>query len=367
MSAYIAKGRTVAKIKVRINGKWKAKTTGTRDPNVVKRMQHMIDQLHDPAAEAESILAKLAGEWTMLELYRRWQDCGGRLMTLRNALADELLVEFHARFRQAVVARTKQRDADTAKHYQVTLNRLEDGGIRRLSDLTVAKISAWLDAQPGKASTRRKAAMAVSAFCTWLVRAGALQSNPVRDVPKPKAGPARVSFIDEATMIRLADAQPSPFREFSALIHGTGLDVGAAVALTRDQVDLTTWGITQVRPKSGRRHTVLVAEWARPYVQRLLDGKLGRAPLREIGVDRWTLSDAHREACKAIGLENYWLRDARHSWAVRFAKHGGSAAQGAEQLGHSDGGVLFLRVYGAHAQTLEERAQVERRVREARG
>lgn len=365
MVPFIPKGRTIAKVAVPLSPtQWVMRSTGTRDRRTVEKMQHMVRDLGRRGARAWDVLAKVGSkEWSLMDLFERYTAHRGDLDALRAELATVVLRDRVPAFLAHVGSR---RAADTVQHYRVYLAALLDAGFVTATDLTVPRLSRWLDALPGSSGTRRKYAAGVSVFCAWLVREGALATNPMRDVPKPKPGKARVSFLDERTMQQLVDAMPFPAREVSALIHGTGLDVSVALALTVDAVDVTTWGITSARTKTGRRHTLLVAEWARPYVRRLMTGKLGRARLVE-GMDRWRLRDAHATACRALGITGYWLRDARHSWAVRFARAGGTPAQGAEQLGHTDGGVLFLRVYGAYVPTLAERQAVETRASRGTG
>lgn len=362
MNAYIPEGRTVAKIAVPIAPKrWVMRSTGTRDPATVKRMQAMVDELGRFGARAWDLLAHVGRrEWSLMELYERYQRHRGDLAAVRAELHDVALADHVDAFLQHV---TGQRAADTAHHYAVYVATLETVGLTRASQLTVGALSRWLDTLPAalKPSTRRKYAAGVSAFCAWLVRAGHLSANPMRDVPKPAVGPGRVRFLDEADMVRLVDAMRSPYRELSALIHGTSLDVSAAVALEVGAIDLATWGIPHVRPKTQTPHTLLVAEWARPYARELVRGKLPRATVGA-GVSRWALSDEHRRACQALAIANYWLRDARHSWAVRAARAGMTPAQAAEQMGHRDGGVLFLKLYARYVPSLAERQLVEDRI-----
>jgi integrase len=387
MSAYLPPNRTVPKISVPVSDRvWKMRSTGTRDPLTIKRMHLMIDELGRFGAGAWDLLGKLAqakspqhpDAWTLMDLYERWVRHGGKIEAMRAELSaaeaaeererlDPLLDTLFDEFCDWIVD-VKKRSQDTADAYARHLATLEVAGILRPSDLTVAHLGDWLDSlaaidEKGESlatGTRRKYAMGVSAFCSWLVRKKhLLTANPMRDVEKPAAGEGRMQWISEAQMIKLADAQPSPYRELSAFIHGTGLDVSVACDLiTAGDIDPETWSFASVRPKSKHRHTVVIAEWARPYVKRLLRGKLPLALLGE-GVHRWGLSDSHRETCKKLKLTNYWLRDARHSWAVRFDDLGGSPADGAEQLGQQDNGVLFQRLYSKRSRSIAERQRIE--------
>lgn len=380
MTAYIPAGRSVPKIAVQIAPQvWRYRSTGTRDKHTVKRMQLMVHELHTFRADAWSpegawaLLGKLAQQkgahhpdaWSLADLYARYQQHRGDVGALSLDLGDELLADLFAAFETHVAAK---RSPDTAAHYRVYLDTLAGAEITRLSHLTAPALERWVDGlaevdDDGWAratGTRRKYAAGVSAFCSWLVRHGKRPTNAMRDVPKPARGASRLQWLAEPQMRALADAQASPFRELSAFIHGTGLDVTVACErIEAGQIDQVSWSCTSVRPKTGRRHTVVIAEWARPYVRRLLRGKLPRAVLGE-GVTRWALSDSHRAACAALAIEHYWLRDARHSWAVRFDAMGGTPAQGAEQLGHADGGVLFTSLYAQRAQSIKERVELER-------
>jgi integrase len=375
VTAYVPAGRTVAKVAVPIepdseeqrqkNGKrWEMRSTSTRDPQTVKRMQAMVAELGRFGVRAWDLLGLVTRrEWTLMQLFVRYERHRGDVLAIRADLDDVDLAPLMPEFLEHV--RGRDRSADTIAHYTVYLTKLGEAGIRRRSQLTVPTLSRWVDTLEGTASTRRKYAAGVSAFCSWLVRRGLLASNPMRDVLKPPAGPGRVRFLEEADMLRLVEAQPAPYRELSALIHGTALDVSAALHLPVASIDLAAWGITQMRPKSKTPHTLHIADWSRPFVRELVRGKLPRALVGD-RVSRFTLSDVHRATCAALGIEDYWLRDARHSWSVRFLKMGGSAAQGAAQLGHRDGGVQFLRTYARYVVDVAEREAVEARAREAR-
>lgn len=360
MTAYLpGVGRRVYKVRLEVApGVWVARSTGTRDPRQAARIHQMCRDLGSRGARAWDLLSRVhATDWSLADLYEKYRMHRGELDAIRGEMDDVMLSALHEPFLRYVA-----RDAspDTAQHYKVYLDNLERHGITRRSDLTVPRLSEWMDRMHGSAATRRKYAAGVSSFCAWLVRRAVLTANPMRDVKKPALSSARVSFVETADAIRIADAQPGKFRLLSALLAGTGLDLSVALGLRRDQVDLETWGIVSRRTKTGRSHVVLVAQWARPYVRELCEGVFPATPLFE-GITRFQARKVHHEACKSLGLHGYWMRDARHTWAVRFARAGGTPAQAAEQLGHADGGVLFLKVYGRYVPTLAERAAVEAR------
>ena len=70
-------------------------------------------------------------------------------------------------------------------------------------------------------------------------------------------------------------------------------------------------------------------------------------------------SDAHRVACKLAEIEDYQLRDQRHSYAVRATRGGTPAELIARQLGHANA-VLVLKVYGRFMPSQQERDKCER-------
>jgi integrase len=64
-------------------------------------------------------------------------------------------------------------------------------------------------------------------------------------------------------------------------------------------------------------------------------GFLPNAPLFP-GINRWTTSDTHRSVCSQLEIEDYRLRDSRHTYAVRAIRSGASFEAVAQQLGHAD-------------------------------
>lgn len=66
-----------------------------------------------------------------------------------------------------------------------------------------------------------------------------------------------------------------------------------------------------------------------------------------------TLSDKHRAACVVAGIEDYQLRDSRHTYAVRAIRAGAPFEVVARQLGHADT-TMVVRVYGRFAPTAQE-------------
>src|SRR5688572_14248909 len=108
----------------------------------------------------------------------------------------------------------------------------------------------------------------MASFTSWLGRrkARADESDARRGAPPP--GKPRVHYLETEEAKRLADAQDEPYRSFSALLAGTGIEVSVALLLRRRDVDV---GHREIRAPGTKTHsrdrTVRVAEWAWPYVQ----------------------------------------------------------------------------------------------------
>lgn len=153
----------------------------------------------------------------------------------------------------------------------------------------------------------------------------------------------------------LADTQPSPYRELSALLAGTGIEVSVALSLRVRDVDVTHKEIRARGTKTHNRDRICrVAEWAWSDVLRAIAGKLPEALVFDSIPHRWATQEQHDLACKSMKVVDYTMRDARHSWAVRMARAGVPIEQISKQLGHKDA-VMALKVYGVYAPTQAER------------
>ena len=332
------------------------RSTGTSDEPTARSMETMLYELGPRKQRAWDLLARVEdGTLTLAALYDAWSR--NDLARLRARLADvdlEPHVATWASRHRAKVA------ADTVAHYTHAVRTLIPSGQPFYrSAFTVDALDAWLAAYPGTSATRRKAHSAMSGFAQYLRKARVIDTNPMRDVDAPSAGLPRVRYLDVVDMVRLADAQPEPFRTLSALLGGTGIEVSVALQLRRREVDVPRREIRAAGTKTHCRDRIVrVAEWAWPYVQDLCDGRLPNTPLFH-GVDRWAAGDAHREACTVLDIEDYQLRDQRHSYAVRAARAGTPAELIARQLGHANA-VLVLKVYGRFMPSAQERDRWER-------
>lgn len=182
----------------------------------------------------------------------------------------------------------------------------------------------------------------------------------MREVKPPKAGAPRQRHLEQHDVIPLVEAQPEPYRTLSALVHGTGMEISAALRARRADVDKLAQTIRANGTKTHARDRIAyVSPWAWPYLERYI-ATLTPGALLFPGIDRWMAGDAHRAACKALGdtFADYRLHDARHTYAVRAIRAGAPFEHVASQLGHADT-TMVVKVYGRYKPNAAERRSWE--------
>jgi integrase len=358
MTVYRKTGATVFTVAVPTRTGVVKRSTGTADRSTARAMDRMIEELGPRGRRDWWALDLLASKrLTVAELYDwfRANDLDGLRVHLDDVDLEPYVAEWRARLTDRVAE-------ETAEKYELYVRSLIIAGMPfPRSRFTLDVIDLWLGAYPAGRSTKRKAHTAMSVFAQELVRRRVLAVNPLRQVAMPRAAGPRLRYIDVAEMQRLADAQIEPHRTLSALLGGSGIELSVALALVRRDVDVQRREIRAAGTKTHCRDRIVrVAEWAWPYVERHIAKMLPNAPLFP-GLDRFHASDVHRETCAALdpAIEDYQLRDQRHSYAVRAARAGTPAELIARQLGHVNA-VLVLKVYGRFMPSQQERDKWEK-------
>jgi integrase/recombinase XerD len=200
----------------------------------------------------------------------------------------------------------------------------------------------------------------------------AFVQSDLRSIEAPPANAPRLRYLDVRDMKRLANYQPEPFCALCALLGGTGIEKSVAVKLRRRDVDVSRKAIRAAGTKTHSHDRIVrVAEWAWPYLEERC-AALRPNDLLFPSIDRWQARDAHVDGCTRAEIEDYQLRDQRHSYAVRAARAGTPAELLARQLGHANA-VLVLKVYGRFMPSQQDRdtweklADLQDRASEARG
>lgn len=221
-------------------------------------------------------------------------------------------------------------------------------------------------------------------FVEHLVAIGAVQVNALDRISPPKRGKPRdrhlltsdairlvESFADEANerlthMVTYHGMSVLQLQGFVALGQGAGVEVSVSLDLTVGDVRTATKEVRAPGTKTHARNRVVrVAEWAWPWVEACAAGRPSHEKLFSTIPNRWVALDAFNAAIgplvqrepKVFG--DYWMRDGRHTYAVRALKAGTPPKVVADQLGHVDP-TLVLKVYGIYMPNSEERDRWER-------
>lgn len=343
------------------DGRLFTRATGTTDLSTAKHMARVLDELGPRGRRDDLVDAVALGKISIATLYDAY--VANDLEAVRERLRD---IDLSPLVEEWLSSVRSSRAPETAERYRLYVRSLIPDEVRfSRSDLTVARIEQWVASRRVRPSTQRKYRACLSSFCQYLVRVGALVHNPVRDTLAPPASKARTRHIAMSEVLALADAQNEPYRTLSILLHGTGLDLSVALNLKRRDVDDTRREILAQRTKTkgnSSHRNPKVADWAWPHIERFIALMTPNALLFP-GISRYTASDKHRAACAVVGVEDYWLRDARHSYAVRAIRAGASIEFVAEQLGHAST-QMVLDVYGRFRPSEHERTEWEGRAAE---
>jgi integrase len=359
------------------------KGTGTDDKRTAVQMERMVAELAArrewelleavTGGDRRGVGSPTKGLLSLGDLFDVWRR--NELEKLRARLSDVDVEPLVAEWYKGLTGSAAKMSKDTADHYLHAVRTLITRGKPfYTSRLTPGALQDWVDGMEGvEPGTVRKRGAGMRRFTSWLVKPRAiLPADPMRDVELPPPGKPRCHYLTTEEAQALADAQREPYRTFSALLAGTGIEVSVALALTRRDVDTATREIRAAGTKNHNRDRIVrVAEWAWPYVEARCKGLLPSARLFGDIPDRWIAMDHHNEARgdgtdERPGLardnpayKGYTMRDARHTWAVRAVRSGWPIEGVARQLGHVDG-TLALKVYGRFVPQQAERDRWER-------
>lgn len=334
----------------RSSGQWVARTCETRDRPLAKRIGRMLDELaHRGKQQWDLVDAVASGQLSLSALFAAYAS--NQLEQLRERMADVDLSPLVEDWLGSLHGRL---GADTVQHYRVHVRTfISDDKPFLRSSLTFERLAEWLAKVQRASGTRRKYHAAMTGFCAYLRSRGIIQQNPMQDVRAPRAGSPRLRYLDHDEVLRIVDALQEPYRTIVAVIHGTGIELSVVLGLKRRDVDLEREEIRARGTKTKARDRVASIEtWAMDLLREHARGFLPNAPLFP-GINRWTASDKHRGVCSQLGIEDYQLRDSRHTYAVRAIRAGASFEVVAQQLGHADT-TMVARVYGRFRPTSEE-------------
>jgi integrase len=345
--------------KYRRNGRWTIrvphphggiveKAIGTRDATVAKSYEAMCTVLLSRPHDRAFLIAVCESRLRIRRLYDHYVL--GTLDTLRGELTDIDLTQHLVDWRSALVSKYGEptKSEHTVAQYTSQAARFfAHAGGAVLSHYSIEHVARWLNSVPVSPSRKRRFWAALRAFGRHLIAVGVLPRDrePLGGFDAPRAGPARDRHLTDEERDALILKCSGPARTAEVLAH-MGMELGAILATRAGDIDLEKHTIRMRGTKNRfRARTGVVEDWAIPHLRAALKGLHPNAKL--VMLDGDTLRDEHQLACEALGITDYRLHDARHTFAVRWWDAGVPASVIGLQLGHADGQTVE-RVYGKH-------------------
>lgn len=347
MSAAYRRGRNFSiRLPLRTGGT-KIIGTGTADKATAKAMLAMgLDlkgklewSLLETVTEATTRTARRLALQRLFHAHRT-----GELEKLRATMTDIDLTAHIRAWQDTLRARLSQGSRMVDRYVAVVRTLMAEREPFPRSNLTTAAIAAWQASAPMNAaraksgqSMRIQRRLALSSFCRYLIEVGLLARNPVKDVRGAGKLEPKVVWLSMADMMRLIDAHAEPFRTLSILLHGTGLEIGAALELRKRDLIPEHRAVRAPGTKTFQRDRVArVRAFAWPAIEQHARGLLPNARLFE-GMTYNHAREAHARACRAAETKKgYTLHSARHSFAVQLRQEGVPFELIASNLGHKD-------------------------------
>jgi integrase len=323
------------------------RTTGTGDKDVYKGMKRMLATLKG-ARRWKLLHAVIDGRLTLGQLYDAYT--ANTLDALDASLSA-------SRLDQHVLACLQSlRSLGRAPRYVAGVEAKLESFIASTPsgttvDLTPAAVTGWLATLRATPGTRRQYLYAVTGFARYLTDIGVLATYPLGHIRAPKKNAPRERWETEANDKRIVDAASPKYRALFAFIKATGCDVSTAFRTHRRDVDLERAKVRLRGTKTASRDVpeADIEAWALPYLRAYLAEKTPNALLWPAGQGKpgkhgtaetpyYSVSGAghhHTKCCAALELDDYTLKDARHSVAVRMRFQGKTFEEIAGQLGNS--------------------------------
>jgi integrase len=373
--------------KYKRNGKWTIrvphpyggvveKAIGTGNSTVAGNYETMCDLMKSRPQDHLFLVAVCANRLPIRKLYAHWVN--KTLDALRAEVTDVDLVPHLAPWRAMLVREYGEPTmaGDTARKYpdQVQSFFAWAASLKPprhydparpiwitsapLSVLTPERVTQWMAGRDVSSSTELRYWAALKSLMHYLLAMKAIESDPLAKLAAPTAQEPRTRHITPDEQAALIDACAEPFRTAEVLAH-MGLEVSAILATRVRDVDLTArtlhaHGTKHRRGRVNYRERMThIPDWALSPLKAAVRLKHPTTVL--VPCTYWDLRKAHAAACESVGLTDYRIHDARHTYAVFMKKAGTPSEVIGLQLGHKDGKQVE-RVYGRYKPKPEELA-----------
>jgi integrase len=206
--------------------------------------------------------------------------------------------------------------------------------------------------RPATLATRQRYKAALSVFAGWLVERDVLPHNPLFDISltkgkkRSKARKPAPKHLRPDQYHRLIDAATGDFRVLFSLLYATGMEISAALAATREDVNesrRTVWA--HGGKNSYRDRECAVEPWAWERIAK-------HARTKFPGERLFTMSPIvayleHSRLLKALGYPHMRMHNTRHSFAIAARRRGEIDQWIGAQLGHAPTSTQVANTYGA--------------------
>lgn len=326
----------------------------TRDAKTALAVEAWANDVRERLDRHGVLAAVVEGVLTLPQAYVLGEaDAARYIAGLRADAADRVLTDADLDAWGRWLADNQMRPAGVvAYRMQVTLLWPSP---RRMSWLQPRTLITALDALDVGVPTRNRYRSAVASLCTWLVRQGLLDTNPMPSVPGYANRPPRDMWYSTPDALKLLHALPPEQRGLEALMWACGWELAACMRATVGDIDLKamTAYARGTKNSSRMRMTVITESEAVPMIETLLRGKLPSAPIWPQGLGAGIMLARHKAAARAAGVPVSCLHDWRHSFAVKELKKGRPLEFVAQMLGHTNT-VMVQRVYGKYRMATED-------------
>jgi integrase len=344
------------------------RSTGTSDKALATKMERMLEGL----ADKRDFKLLEAVRDNRLSLGKLWDAySSGALDALRDRLSSVSIKSLWAGW----TADAKQR---APKSWDQQLRQAEWmlQGLESVVDMTPGALRNRLNLLHLAEGTRRHYLYSTASFCNYAVAMGAIPVSPVSDkakIRRPAKANKRQQWkaveVDKEILSHVSGA----LRLALTICAATGADRSSVLKIKVSDVRLLDEGVetdpvnevehrinipgtkNQYRNRSGVR----VEPWA---VSLLRDAIVNKKPNEfvVVGVSADMMTRGWKRAVETAGYSDYWLRDTRHSYAVRALFSGYPLWQVSEWLGHASAAMtaeIYLKFDPTTARMVRARSR----------
>ena len=315
------------------------RATGYANRATAKKVATLVASLRDRGAY-QLLDAVVSGKTTLFHLYQaQVQNKQQELQALLNRVPLEPFLE-----PWLASCAGNGLSAASVSLYRQRMQKLlappDKDPVTFVDELTEGRIVNLMALLGVTSGTARQYLHELQSLCRYLVSQGVLGHNPAanRDLIRaPKKNKGRRRWVREGVDRHIVACADPEYQPVFAFLHATGADRGDVPRLRRCDVNIDL-GYVDIdgnnKSAARRRMRVPFEPWALTYLRRACEG-LAPDDLLFEGLSLDAISRAHKRATKKAKVKDYWLRDGRHSYAIRAILRGAAIADVSEWMGHS--------------------------------